>query len=45
MNVVFYSTSGDESLKVFTSDVREQLLHGLADDADDIRYVYFIYHI
>jgi DNA-dependent protein kinase catalytic subunit len=33
--------SADESLKTFTSDVREQLLHGLADDADEIRMKMF----
>ena len=40
MNVC-YTCSGspvdDDSLRTFTSDVREQLLQGLADDADDIR--------
>ena len=35
--IAVYSSSADESLKTFTSDVREQLLQGLADDADEIR--------
>ena len=35
------SSADDESaVRSFTSDVREQLLQGLADDADSIRYTY-----
>ena len=33
------SSSGDESLKRFTSEVRDQLLLGLSDESEDIRYV------
>ena len=28
----------EEPLKSFASEVREQLLHGLSDEAEDIRY-------
>ena len=37
MCVYYSNSSADDSLKTFLSDVREQLLQGLSDDADDIR--------
>jgi DNA-dependent protein kinase catalytic subunit len=37
------SSSGDECLKRFTSEVRDQLLLGLADDSEDIRLKMFAF--